>query len=405
MRFRYTAFTNKGTPIKDVIIARDKAMAQRRLEDKGLTVETIKRDFIGGLKELMRSSVSGVSFKDKIVFTRNLAVMVKAGVTLDQSLSILSEQSTSPRLARVLGKINDQIQAGKTLAEGLGSFPQVFDRLYVSIVSAAERSGTLEQSLRYLADQQNQAYEIRTKIRNALFYPAVVITATFSVMLLLSLFVLPKITRLFASFKTQLPLTTRIVIKVSDFLTNHTLLVLVMLVLVVIITPLVLRTKLLRPLTHRAMLRIPVVGRFTQYFNIALFCRTLGTLLISGVPINQGMEICAETMRNVAYGNTLRDVATVQKTGESLGTLLRQYPALFSPMVYRMIAIGEESGNLEEVLIFLADFHEREIDYTAKNLTNILEPLLLVVIGAAVAIIALAIITPIYQITGSFNFT
>lgn len=403
MRFRYTAFTAKGTLVKDKIIAPDKRAAQRRLEEKDLTIETLKRDRIGAVKELLQSSVSGVSFKDKIVFTRNLAVMVKAGLTLDESLSILSEQSTSPRLARLLGKVNDQIQAGKSLSEGMAQHPKVFDRLYVSIVSAAERSGTLEQSLRYLADQQNQAYEIRVKIRNAMFYPTVVITTTFGVMLLLSVFVLPKITSLFVSFKTELPFTTRAVIAVSGFVTAHTLWVLLGFVLLFLALPLFLRTDLMRPFTHRMLLRVPISSKFTRFFNIALFCRTMGTLLISGVPINQAMEICAETMRNVAYTKALRNVASVQKTGESLGTLLRQYPHLFPPMVYRMISIGEESGNMEEVLIFLADFHEREIDYAAKNLTNILEPLLLLVIGAAVAIIALAIITPIYQITGSFQ--
>lgn len=404
MRFIYTAFTSKGLPVKDVIVATDKMAAEKRLTGKGLTIESIKRDRFGTMMEILRSSVSGVSIKDKIVFTRNMAVMVKSGLTLDQALSILAEQSTSPRLARVLGKINDDVQAGKTLAESMGGFPHIFDRLYLSIISASEKSGTLEQSLKYLADQQNQAYEIRVKIRNALFYPAVVITATFSVMLLLSIFVLPKITALFVSFKTELPLTTQLVIRFSDFLTDHTFGVLVALAIVVIIMPFFLQLNSVRPLTHRLLLRLPIVRKFTLYFNIALFCRTLGTLLISGVPINQAIAICSDTMRNLTYARALHRVAEAQTTGETLGNLLRQYPHLFSPMVYRMVAVGEESGNLEDVLIFLADFHEREIDYTAKNLTNILEPLLLIVIGIAVAVIALAIITPIYQITGSFQF-
>lgn len=403
MRFRYTAFTAKGALVKDVIIAPNRLAAEKRLVAKGLVIESLDKDRWGMIMEVLKSSVSGISFKDKIVFTRNLAVMVKAGLTLDESLSILAEQSTSPRLARVLGKLNERIQSGKTLAESMAEFPKIFDRLYVSIVSAAERSGSLEQSLRYLADQQNQAYEIRVKIRNALFYPVVVITATISVMLILSVFVLPKITQLFASFKTQLPASTRAIIAISDFMTDHTLLVLIGFALLMIVIPLFLRTRTASPFTHRLLLRIPVCRLFVRYFNTALFCRTLGTLLVAGVPINSAIEICADTMRNVVYAKTLRNVAAVQKTGESLGMLLRQHPHLFSPMVYRMISVGEESGNLEEVLIFLADFHEREIDYTAKNLTNIMEPLLLLVIGAAVALIAISIISPIYQITGSFQ--
>ncbi len=404
MRFKYTAFTEKGTQIKDMVIAKNKKAAESRLASRGLVVESIKPDRVGAVLELARSSVSGVSFKDLIIFTRNLSVMVKSGLTLDESLSILAEQSTNPRLTRILVQLNEQIQAGKTLSEALAQNPKVFSKLYVSIVSAAERSGTLEQSLKYLTDQLTQTYEVRVKIRNALFYPTVVLTATFSVMILLSIFVLPKITKLFSSFKTTLPLATRAIIAISDFATAHTFFLLVLLGLLVIVTPFVLRLAVLRPLTHRLLLKIPIVRHFSRFFNIALFCRTLGTLLISGVPINQALAIASETMRNIFYSRALNDIVAVQQTGETLGALLRQYPKLFPPMVHRMIAVGEESGNMEEILLFLADFHEKEIDNLSKNLTNIMEPVLLIVIGLAVAVVALGIITPIYQITGSFQF-
>jgi type II secretory pathway component PulF len=221
---------------------------------------------------------------------------------------------------------------------------------------------------------------------------------------LLSVFVLPKITKLFSSFKTTLPFTTRAIIAVSDFITAHTFWVLAGLATVVLVMPFLLRLSVFRPFTHRLLLRLPVIRRFSRNFNIALFCRTLGTLSISGVPINQALQITSETMRNVVYTSALQDIVTVQQTGETLGALLRQYPHMFPPMVYRMISVGEESGNMEEILLFLADFHEKEIDYLSKNLTSIMEPVLLITIGLAVAVVALGIITPIYQITGSFQF-
>ena len=194
----------------------------------------------------------------------------------------LAEQSTNPRLTRILVQLNEQIQAGKTLSEALAQNPKVFSKLYVSIVSAAERSGTLEQSLKYLTDQLTQTYEVRVKIRNALFYPTVVLTATFSVMILLSIFVLPKITKLFSSFKTTLPLATRAIIAISDFATAHTFFLLVLLGLLVIVT---LCSAAGCFAAAYSLLKIPIVRHFLGFYR--LVCRTLGTLLISGVPINQ----------------------------------------------------------------------------------------------------------------------
>lgn len=404
MKYKYTAFNQKGMTISDTIVARNKTEAKERLASQGLTVESLSSDILGALGDLTKTSVTGVSYKDKIVFTRNLAVMVKAGLTLDETLAILAEQSTNPKLTRILLDINAQIHAGKTLAEGLAAHPSVFDQLYINIVSAAEKSGTLEKSLNQLANQLNQTYEVRAKIRNALFYPTMVVSGTVAVSILLSIFVLPKVTRLFSSFNTELPLSTRLLISFSAFVTTHHILVPALIVALVAGLPIFLRSRPIRPYWHRLMLRLPVFKRFSRNFNLALFCRTLGTLLASGVPINQALEITASTMRNLSYRNALQDAVATQQTGEPLGMALRQYPHLFTPMVFRMIAVGEESGNLEDVLIFLADFHEREIDYLSKNLTTILEPFLLVLIGIAVLIVALAIITPIYSITGSFRF-
>lgn len=390
--------------VTDTLAARTKKEVVGMLQQRGLTVESVKPDWIGAILGFTKLSVTGVSYKDKIIFTRNLAVMVKAGMTLDETLAILAEQSTNPRLAKILLQINSDIHNGKTLADGLAAHPRIFDQLYTNIVAAAEKSGTLEKSLNHLSDQLSQTYDIRVKIRNALFYPTMVVSGTMVVSILLSIFVLPKVTRLFESFHTTLPFATKLLIAFSDFITTHTLWVLLFVVLLFFGLPLLMRSKAMRPVWHRLMLRLPLFSRFSRNFNLALFSRTLGTLLSSGVPINQALEITSGTVRNVAYASALRDAVATQQTGESLGTALRAHPHLFTPMVYRMISVGEESGNLEDVLLFLADYHEQEIDYLSKNLTNILEPLLLVVIGAGVLVVALAIITPIYSITGSFQF-
>lgn len=404
MKYKYTAFTEKGNLVQDAIIAKNKEAAETALSSRGLTIDSIKTDWLGALKDLSKASISGVSFKDKIVTTRNLAVMIKAGLTLDESLSIIAEQSTNPRMASTIEKVHSSIQAGKTLGESLAEFPKIFDELYVNIVSASEQGGTLEDSLIYLADQQTQNYELRTKIKNALFYPVLVISATGVTGILLSIFVLPKVTRLFTSFGTELPFATRALIGFTDFITTQTLWVVLGLVFLVFVVPFIFRLKSVRPIIHKILLHLPIFGKIVAGFNLSLMARTLGTLLQSGVPINQALEVTSNTMRNVKYKEALNKISQMQETGERLGDGLREYTKLFPPIVNRMVSVGEESGNLEEILEFLAEFHESEVDSVTKNLSTIMEPLLLIVIGAAVAIIALAIISPIYQITGSFNF-
>lgn len=404
MRYKYTAFTEKGTLVTDFLYAKNKEEALGRLQNQGWDPEFIRVDLFGVIKDFALSSAGGISFKDKIVFSRNLSVMIKAGMTLDQSLNILSEQTTNPGLGKIIAKVNEDIKGGKTFSESLAVYPRVFSELYVNIVAASERGGTLSQSLEHLSLQLSQQYDLRAKIRGALFYPVLVVTATLVTGVLLSIFVLPKITRLFVSFKAELPLTTRILISFSELITNSGLIVILIVVLIVAAVLFFTRSRFFRPVWHRLLLSLPIVGTMSRYFNLALFTRTLGTLSVSGVAISEALEITGNTLRNVKYRAVIEEVVPLQKTGETLGNLLMQHPSLFPPIVHRMIAVGEESGNLEEVLNFLAEFYENEIDYISKNLSTILEPLLLIVIGVIVGVIALAIITPIYQITGSFTF-
>jgi len=405
MYYRYRAVNDRGTAVTDTIIAKNKRLAIAELEARGWTVEKMSVDVGAFLTGLFGSSVGGVSFKDRLVMTRNLAVMVRAGMTLDESISILAEQSTNAKLSSILVELNESIRAGKGFGEGLSDYPKVFPSLYVNIVIAAERGGTLDASLLQLADQMEKTYDLRTKVRNALFYPVLVVSATIIVGILVSVFVLPKVTRLFISFDTQLPLTTRMLLAFSNLVTTQPIALSGIILAIFIFIGFFTRSKLLQPIWHRVLLKTPVAGRISRYFNIALFARTLKSLLTSGVPINEALEVTAGTLRNVRYRAMLQRVVEQQQTGESLGNLLREDPKLFPPLVYRMITVGEESGNLEDTLSFIAEFFENEVDSITKNLSTILEPLLLIIIGTAVGVVALAIITPIYQITGSFQFS
>ena len=404
MNFKFTAFTDKGTQINDTIVAKNKEFAVAMIESKGWTIEKLKIDWSSSIKNIFTANVGGVNFRDKLVLTKNLAVMFKSGLTIDDSLVIMSEQSTNVHLSKILLKIDQDIRAGKSLAEGMAAHPKVFPSLYTNIVHAAEQGGTLEESLNHLAIQMEKNYELRTKVRNALFYPILVISATTIVGVSLSVFVLPKVTRLFVTFDAELPLTTKILIAFSQLVTTQTIPLVIGVFAAIVAIIMFTRLAFFRPVWHRLVLKIPVAGRIVHYFNIALFCRTLYTLSGSGVPINQALTVTAGTLKNLRYRKALEKIAETQKTGEALGTLLRLEAELFPPIVNRMVSVGEESGNLEQILDFLAKFYEDEIDNITKNLSNVLEPLLLIIIGVAVGIVALGIITPIYQITGSFQF-
>lgn len=404
MYYQYKAVNERGTTVTDTIVAKNKKLAKAELEARGWNIEKINVDIGGVVQAFFGSSIGGVSYKDRLVMTRNLAVMVRSGMTLDESISILAEQSTNVKLTSILTQLNESIRAGKSFAEGLEEYPKIFPSLYVNIVRSAESGGTLDQSLLELAQQMEKSYDLRTKVRNALFYPVVVIVATVVVGVLISVLVLPKVTRLFVSFDTQLPLSTRILLGFSNIVTNYPVLLVVGTIGTIFLLSIFTRSKFFRPIWHRLLLRLPIAGKIAKNFNIALFSRTLNSLLSSGVPINEALEITSSTLRNVRYQKMLARVVDQQQTGESLGNLLREDPRLFPPIVYRMISVGEESGNLEDTLLFISEFFENEVDSITKNLSTILEPLLLIVIGTAVGIVALAIITPIYQITGSFQF-
>ncbi len=403
MRYRFTAHTSKGEPITASIEARNKEEATGRLVNKGYVVDSLQADWFHTISRLNIGRAGAVSLREKLIFTRNLALMIRAGITIDSALSILSQQAAGPVLRRLLTRIQEEVESGNTFSEAMAGYPRVFDELYVNIIAASEKSGTLAESLEHLAWQIKRQNDLKSKIQAALFYPLIVIVSTMAVGLALSIFVLPKITSLFVTFDTQLPLTTRIVVKLADLMQNNKLLVVVLLAGMLAFFYALVKIKYLRPLWHRLFLRLPGIGKIMRDFNLALFTRTLGTLLVSGVPVNQALEITSKTLRNIRYRQALAEMVVKQQSGTSMGLLLSEREDLFPPIVHRMIQVGEESGNLDESLSFLADFHEEELDYATKNISTIIEPVLLILVGIMVAVLALAIITPIYQITGSFQ--
>lgn len=403
MIYKYKAKTIDDKMVKDKVIAKGKEKAIELIRAQDLEVIELKPDWGAWLKAKSTITIGGVPLREKLVFTRNLSLMIKAGITIDESLVILADQSSSKKMAKVLTKIEEEVQTGKTLSESLELFPKIFDSLFIKIIFAAEQSGSLSESLDQLAVHMKRQYELKSKVLSAMFYPLLVIFSTLVISIAMSIFVLPKITTLFRSFDAELPFTTRVVINFANFMSQQTLLGLTYIFGGLFIMYLLIRAKFLRPFWEYTLFRLPSIGKIVRDFNLALFSRTMATLLTSGIPINQAVEITTETMRNVRYSRALKKIAKDQLAGEMLGSLLAERKDLFPPLVQRMVRVGEQSGNLADSLVFLAEFHEEELDYSTKNISTIVEPILILVVGLMVAVLALAVITPIYQITGSFQ--
>ncbi|MFH2063188.1 MAG: type II secretion system F family protein [bacterium] len=331
-----------------------------------------------------------------------MAVMIKSGLTISDALDITAD-SMSGRFKKVIERVKSSVESGNTFSGSLKEYPRVFSPLFVSAVFAGETSGSLEENLEHVAEQMRKEKELAAKVKGAMLYPIVVIIATFCLGLVISFFVLPKITPLFDGLGVELPFTTRALMAFSDVIEMHGALLLGGVVASVVLLLWLIRQKFSRPVTNWLLLNLPVVSSLVRNSNTARFCRTLGTLLKSGMTIDESVEITQKAMENYYFQRALDDITGRLGSGTPLSEHLAQHPKLFPKLVTRMIHVGEESGRLEESLYYLASFYEEEVDNSAKTLATAIEPALLIGIGLVVGFLALSIITPIYSITGNIS--
>ncbi len=350
----------------------------------------------------MEFTIGGVSFVEKAVFAKNMAVMIRSGLPIDEALGIAQEQATG-KFKKIIGKILQSVEAGTSFSEALRKFPKVFSGLFASVVYAGESSGTLDKNLDIVANQLEKEKELITKVKGAMLYPAVILSAVFILGLGMSFLVLPQITPLLKALNVDLPLTTRILIGFSEYVARYGIPLFVGIVGALIFLFWLVRQKFMHPITHKIILKTPIIKHISRNTNLVRFCRTMGILLRSGLNIDEAIMITRDTVDNYYYKKALESVSSRIAMGVTASDALRDYDKLFPVLVTRMISIGEESGELEEVLFYLSDFYEIEVDTKTKSLSTALEPILLIVIGIVVAGFALAIITPIYEVTGNIS--
>jgi len=343
-----------------------------------------------------------ISLNQKALLAKNLAVMQKSGIDIVESLSIIID-STQGRLRKILEDILISVKSGNTLAESFARHPSVFSGIFISSIYAGEKSGTLGENLENLSETLKKEKQLLDKIRGAMFYPMIVLVASFGLAMAMSFLILPKIIPLFEGLHMELPWTTQLLIKFSNFINNNQFILFWSIILGITFLTVLSKQKFSHPVTHWILLHFPIIRNLVRNTNLSRFSRIFGSLLRSGLSIDEALSVTEKSLDNYYYKKVLRDVSLRIKKGVKASESLKQHQNLFPKMVSRMVYVGEESGKMEETLLYISDFYEEEVDNSTKALSTALEPILLLFIGVVVGFLAISIITPIYNITGNIK--
>ena len=349
-------------------------------------------------------SYASFSIKKQTFFAKRLSFLIRAGVPMLESMHVIKKQAKSRKDIKIFNKIISDVANGQSLAASLARFKGVFGNFTINIIRAGESSGTLIQSLSYLADELKKKELLRRKILSSMFYPIIITAATFGIVTLLIVYIFPKILPIFQSLHAQLPISTRIVIFLSAFIRDYGLFILGGLILFAIAFHLARKhLQGVRLFSDSLILRVPLFGQIAKNYNLTNSCRGMGLLLKSGVTLTEAFLITADTTDNRAYKNSFKDLSRNIMRGKSVSDLVVAYPALFPEMLAHMLSIGEKSGNLSNTFVYLSEYYENEFDDLTKNLSSALEPVLMIVMGLLVGFVAISVITPIYSITQSLQ--
>lgn len=355
-----------------------------------------------GINAWITNHLTRIPFEQKILFVHNLFIMVKAGLSIVDALRILAEQIDNKRLKKTVEDIKLQVEKGQQLSEVLANYPKIFPSIYVSMIAAGEAAGKMEDALSQVHNQMKKNQELSSRIRGALIYPAVVLIAMTGIGIEMVVFVLPKIIVMFNDFHAELPLATRILIWVVKSTARYGIFLVIGIVGLVAGAGWLYRKQSVKKVMHTLFMHLPIAGSIGKKINLSRFTMTLSSLLQSTIPIIEAVRITAQVLGNVQYRIRLETVAEGLKRGESLSDCLAKFPKFFTPMVIQMLMVGEQSGQVEKMLAELSEYYSNEVDTTMRNFSTVIEPVIILLLGLAVAGIAVAVIMPIYSLAQSF---
>ena len=402
-KFTYTGTTKEGEKISETVDASDKYAVYEIARTNGHTVAGVREVSAFSIVryfnfEKINFFLSKVKSDELVMLTRNLGSMLKAGLPLSRALSVIERQSKNPRTKGTMTRLRESINKGDPFHVGLQAFPETFSPLYIAMVRAGEESGGMVPALQTIALQLQRSSSLKKKIKGAMIYPAIVISVMCLIGVLMMIYVVPTLTSTFKQLNIVLPLTTRIVISVSDFLSENGLLTLAGVILFVLGVIGISRTGTGKRVIHYTLIHLPVIGNLVKQTNSAYTARTLSSLLSAGVDVISAITITEDVVQNVYYKEVLRLAATRVEKGSPLSETFIENEHLYPILVGEMVSVGEETGQISNMLVEIADFYETEVEQKTKDLSTIIEPVLMVVIGVGVGFFALAMIAPIYSI-------
>jgi type IV pilus assembly protein PilC len=352
-------------------------------------------------KKISFSFFGGVSLTEKLMFTRNLQVMIASGLSLPKSLHVLAGQSKNKKFRDVILKIEEEITKGKNFSEALKGYPSIFSELFQNMIKVGEETGGLDNVLKILSNQIEKESELKSKVKGALIYPAVIVFTMIGIGILMLIMVVPRLAKTFDELGIELPITTRIIIGLGTFLSKNWILFIILIIATIFLFILIAKNQKGKRAIDYLVLKTPVISALVKKTNSAYTVRTLSSLISSGVPIVKSLDIISGTLDNVYYKTAILEAAEKVKKGEKLSAALEPYKEIYPLLVLQMIEVGEETGETSNILVKLADFFEEDIANETRNLTSIIEPALMLIIGAAIGFFAISMVQPMYSMLGS----
>ncbi|MCX7943267.1 MAG: type II secretion system inner membrane protein GspF [Deltaproteobacteria bacterium] len=398
--FEVRGFDSRGNPVKDVFDADSEKALKLQLKREGIFIEQIiergsratRRGELDLTKYFERITIADLS-----IVTRQLSTLIKAGIPLVDSITALVDQTSNIKFKQVLSDIKNKLNEGSNFADALSHYPNIFSNLYVNMVRAGETSGTLEIVLERIADYTENQARLRAKIMGALTYPVIMLLVAIGIISFLFVAVVPKITRIFEEMRASLPLPTKVLIAISSFIRDYWWLIFILLGMAIYFAIKYIKSPRGRVKFDSLMLRAPIIGEITRMLAMARFSRTLSTLLRSGVPILQSLDIVKNILNNQILISALEEARNSIREGESIAIPLKK-SGQFPPLVIHMIAVGEKSGQLEDMLNNVADTYDYQVDAKLSALTSLLEPVMILSMGAVIFFMVISILLPILQL-------
>lgn len=401
--YTYTATKADGTEYTGEIDAEHKGAVYEHIADEGGSVVSVEE------KKAKKASLSGFMTKinrvkehEKITFAKNLSAMLEAGLPVSRALDVMQKQTRNPKFIAILQALIADISKGTPLNEAMNKFPKTFSRIFVAMVKVGEESGNMTGALAQVGEQMEKTYTLKKKVRGAFMYPIIILIVMVIIAVLMMVFIVPTLAATFADLEVELPISTRIVIGTSDFMRNHYIVAFIGLIAAIVGFGYALRTKPGKRAFEWTMLHMPVIGGLVKEVNSARTTRTLSSLLSSGVDMVLALQITQTVVQNSYYKAVISEAEEKVQKGKNLSEVFSAHEKLYPVFVTAMMSVGEETGKISEMLGNVATFYEDDVDQKTKDMSTIIEPFLMVFIGAGVGFFAISMLSPTYSLVDAF---